>query len=92
MLRIQQEVRHLQYYQYLIAQGANRSAIMMRIQKSVSIVHTEVTKTTAIQIQYVRKFPNLDWIGRALHGASFVSLRRLVGVRMARFIGGHSGL
>ena len=73
MLRIHQEVRHLQYYQYLLAQGANRSAIMMRIQKSASIIHTEVTKTTAIQIQYARKFPNLDWIGRALYGASFVA-------------------
>jgi hypothetical protein len=73
MLRIHVESRRIQYYQYLIAQGANRSSMLMRIQRSASIIHTEVTKVTAVEVQYVRKYPNLDWIGRSLRAASFVA-------------------
>jgi hypothetical protein len=70
MIKIQREVRLIQYEQYLLAQGANSSGILMRMRKSASIIHTEITKVTAIDIQYVHKYPNLDWIGRALTAAN----------------------
>jgi len=47
--------------------------MLMRIQRSASIIHTEVTEITAVEVQYVRKYPNLDWIGRSLRAASFVA-------------------
>ncbi|MGC8744826.1 MAG: thrombospondin type 3 repeat-containing protein [Verrucomicrobiia bacterium] len=65
-IRIHRECRKIQYYQYLIAQGANRQAMLMRIQRSASIIHTEYTKITAIQVRYAIHYPNLDWVGRCL--------------------------
>jgi hypothetical protein len=66
LLKIHRECRRIQHYQYLIAQGANRQAMLMRIRRSVSIVHTEITKVSAIHIEYVHRYPNLDWISRGL--------------------------
>ncbi|MCU0783083.1 MAG: hypothetical protein MUF81_03365, partial [Verrucomicrobia bacterium] len=73
MIRIHRECRRIQSYQYLLTQGANRSAILMRIERSASIIHTEVTKVAAVEVQYVRNYPNLDWIGRSLRAASFLA-------------------
>ncbi|MCX8107363.1 MAG: thrombospondin type 3 repeat-containing protein, partial [Verrucomicrobiae bacterium] len=65
-IRIHRECRKIQYYQYLIAKGANRQAVLMRIRTSASIIHTEYTKITAIQVRYAIHYPNLDWVGRCL--------------------------
>jgi hypothetical protein len=73
MLKIQRQVRLIQFDQYLLTQGANSSGVLMRMQGSASIIHTEVTKVTAIDIQYVRKYPNLDWIGRSLTAAGYLT-------------------
>jgi hypothetical protein len=73
MLKIERQVRLIQYDQYLLTQGANSSAIFMRMRTSASIIHTEVTKVTAIDIQYIRKYPSLDWISRSLTAAGFLS-------------------
>ena len=42
----------------------------MRIKKSASIIHTEMTKTTAIQGKYIAHFPNLNWVSKVLNCAS----------------------
>lgn len=65
-LRISVECRKIQWWQWVqINQGAT-PAISMRIKKSVSIVHTEMTKIVAIQTKYATKFPNLNWVGKVL--------------------------
>jgi len=73
MLKIQREVRLIQYDQYLLAQGANSSGILMRIRTSESRIQTEITKVTAIDMQFVRKYPNLDWIGNCLEAESYLT-------------------
>ena len=42
----------------------------MRIKKSASIIHTEMTKITAIQMKFIQRFPNLNWVGKVLGPAS----------------------
>ncbi len=73
VIRIHREYRRIQYYQYLLAHGGNRPALLMRIQRSASIIHTEYTKVTAVHIRYVTHYPNLNWIGRGLRAGSFLA-------------------
>jgi hypothetical protein len=73
MIRIHRECRKIQYYQYLLAQGANSQAILMRIRKSVSLLHTEKTIITAVEVRYATHYPNLDWLGRSVRCAGFVA-------------------
>ncbi len=73
MLKIQLEFRQLQYLNYLQTSGVNQPGIIMRIQQCENSIHANVTITRAIDVQYVRKYPNLDWVGRCLGAASLVS-------------------
>ncbi len=41
------------------------------IQKRASIIHTEMTKITAINLQYLKRFPDLNWLGRCLKAGGF---------------------
>jgi hypothetical protein len=41
----------------------------MQIKRSVSIIHSEMTKITAITVRYGTQYPS-DWVGRFLTGAN----------------------
>jgi hypothetical protein len=71
MMKIQLEARQIQYLQYLQTSGGNQPGTIIRIQRCENIIQAEATKITAIDIQYVRKYPNLDWIGRSLTAGGF---------------------
>jgi hypothetical protein len=72
-MRINLQYRKIQYFLYLQSRGANGVAMTTRIRGCVRIIQAEMTKITAVQIKYVYKYPNLDWIGRVLKAGSWVT-------------------
>ncbi len=71
MLKVQLQVRQIQTLQYAKINGANGAGIDLMIQKRASIIHTEMTKITAINLQYLKRFPDLNWLGRCLKAGGF---------------------
>ncbi len=73
MLKIQYEFRQLQYLSYLKTVDGNLPGIILKIEQCENIIHAKMTIIRAVDVQYIRKFPNLDWIGRCLGAAGLVS-------------------
>jgi hypothetical protein len=73
-MRVHAEVRHIQRVHALLQlPGANQQGIMLQIMRSQSIIHTEMTKQTAIFLRYVKTYPELARIDRTLRWAGRLS-------------------
>jgi hypothetical protein len=74
LMKISYYCREIQWLNYRMLQmGAEHPAILLRIRSRASVIHTEVTKMTAVHLEYVERYPNLDYIGKILKSVEWFS-------------------
>jgi Bacterial TSP3 repeat len=73
LLKIHYECRHIQWLEYDESVAGKTSGLELQIKHSENIIYAEYTKITAIDLEYMTHYPNLDWIDRGLGAAGFLA-------------------
>lgn len=73
MLRVQYEYRRIQWLEYQMINSGEQAGLLLRIQRCENVIEAETTKIVAIDLKYIKKFPDLEWVNRCLEGAGFLS-------------------
>lgn len=75
-MSISYRCREIQWLEYQrLSLGNNHPGIWLRVQHRASFIHTEMTKTTAIHLEYVDRYPTqgLRYAGKVLRGVQWLS-------------------
>jgi len=75
-MKISYACREIQWLEYQrLSLGANHPGLLLRIQHRASVIHTEMTKSTAIHMEYVDRYPTdgLRYVGKVLKGVQWLS-------------------
>jgi hypothetical protein len=74
-MRVAYACRQIQWLEYHRSNVGDQPGLRMRIQKQTSIVHTEITKTTAVDATYIAKYPadGLRYVGKVIKGVQWLS-------------------
>jgi hypothetical protein len=74
MMKISYYCREIQWMNYImITQGQQYPGLMLRIQNRMCLIHTEITRITAIHTVYVDRYPNLNYVSKVLKGVTWFS-------------------
>lgn len=74
-MRVAYACRQIQWLEYHRSNVGDQPGLRMRIQKQTSIVHTEITKTTAVDATYIAKYPadGLRYVGKVIKRVQWLS-------------------
>jgi hypothetical protein len=75
-MKISYYSREIQWLEYQrLSLGANHPGLLLRIQGRASMIHTELTKTTAIHLEYVDRYPTqgIRYAGKVIRGVQWLS-------------------
>jgi len=75
-MKISYYCREIQWLEYQrLSLGENHPGLLLRIQHRASVIHTEMTKTTAIHLEYVDRYPTqgIRYAGKVLRGVQWLA-------------------